>query len=135
MRTIKFRAKRKGTDDWLYFDLRKEIENDGQPSEFMMQYLSQDTVQQFTGLKDCKGKEIFEGDVVRWGMLNEHRTRVAFVEINPDIQFRILYYIVKSTSERKEGDGYIFHYGNFAYKNTEEHLEIIGNIYVNPELL
>ena len=90
---------------------------------------------QYMGLKDVHGKEIFEGDIVRWGMLNEisrecwHRYAVA--EINPDIQFRILYYIVAKTGERKETDNEIFNYGNFSYKNTEKHLEIIGNIYEN----
>lgn len=96
-------------------------------------------VNQYTGLKDIHGKEIYEGDIVRWGMLNERSRecwhRYAVVEINPDIQFRILYYIVAKTGERKETYNEIFRYGYFAYKKTEDHLEIIGNIYENPELL
>ena len=97
-------------------------------------------VMQFTGLLDKNGKEIFEGDIVRWGMHggswgHEIWNRYAEVEINPDLQFRIIHYIHSETGEKRPTDNYIFHFGKFAYTETEQFLEIIGNVFENPELL
>lgn len=95
---------------------------------------------QSTGLFDNSKprKEIFEGDVVRWGMLPnsfEIHHRYAVVERNPDIQFRIFYYIDSRTGEKRMGDNYVFHFGSFIYRNTEDCLEIIGNIHEHPHLV
>ena len=97
-------------------------------------------IQQFTGLHDKNGKEIFEGDIVRWGMHggswgHEIWNRYAEVEINPDLQFRIIHYIHSETGEKRPTDNYIFHFGKFAYTETEQFLEIIGNVFENPDLV
>lgn len=90
---------------------------------------------QYTGLQDRNKKEVFEGDIVKWGdhceFCRENPVRIAEVKFSPSIQFHA--YNVKT---RYENAGYvIFDYGNFAYKDTKHHLEIIGNIYSNPELI
>ena len=82
-------------------------------------------IMQFTGLKDKNGKEIYEGDIVNDGIgLRE-------VKIG-NVQY-------------KDPDGY---YHNFigvfgvwlsdnttsAFYSDDKDLEVIGNIYENPEL-
>lgn len=95
-------------------------------------------IMQYTGLKDKNDVEIYEGDIVKWGHIPKFEEcwhRVAFVELFPCLQFHILNYIDGKTLEYKKGDNYIFGYSNFIYKNTHEAMEVIGNIYENPELL
>lgn len=81
--------------------------------------------EQYTGLNDNNGVEIYEGDIVKWGHLNnEEKThRIAIVEMYPDIQFHLI------------KNDVVFKFGSFAYQDTENHLEIIGNIHENKELL
>ncbi len=87
---------------------------------------------QFTGLFDKNGKEIYEGDIVQWGMGGlEREVRIAVVEIDPDIQFRRI-------NGPKDGTDYefVFQYGRFAYSHEiDKVMEVIGNIHESPEKL
>ena len=144
MRNIKFRGLRTDGKGWVYGGYFQHTPDEDGVRYYIFDFnegaveVIPESIGQFTGLHDKNGKEIYEGDIVKWGMHNgseEHWHRYAVVEINPDIQFRILFYILSETGERKLTDNDVLHYGRFAYKDTENHLEIIGNIYENPELL
>ncbi len=87
---------------------------------------------QFIGRTDINKKEIFEGDIVRWDDKSKGRYwRVAKVVINPDIQLVI---VKNSLHEISSMFPHTFHWGSFIYTGDGQ-LEIIGNIYQNPELL
>jgi len=73
-----------------------------------------DIMQQSTGLTDKNGREIFEGDILKF---NDYITRIIWSE--EDAAF---------ISKSKTG-------GAFLNPNYMLNFEIIGNVYENPELL
>jgi uncharacterized phage protein (TIGR01671 family) len=74
-------------------------------------------LEQFTGLLDKNGKEIYEGDVVYWKHLDEY----GVVYYNEEE----VHYFSKPINQDDETESYL----------DSTHMEAIGNIHENPELL
>lgn len=130
MREIKFRGRSVHTDDWCYGSF---VNNPDEPticgfdiwadgdSDWREEKVEPHTVGQFTGLRDKNGKEIYEGDFVRYHMhergIHESEYQTGIVEFGggcfyADIECSTLYFC---------GDS--------------EDYEVIGNKWDNPELL
>lgn len=80
---------------------------------------------QSTGLKDKNGKEIFEGDIVRYNI------DVVDIKKHPTLGF----YTVLNGREGFFGDGMIIEDFEKDAEEFSQIVEITGNIYENPELL
>lgn len=137
MREIKFRGKDIVTSEWRYGDLRHRIAccpsiihdyNNNGKIDYAETPVHRDSVGQFTGLFDKNGKEIYEGDIVKWiltmpsvgvnGGYEEYETE----EID----------VIKWDS----GALYLGEYCAAVFADeSEDYAEVLGNIHDNPELL
>jgi len=133
MREIKFRGKKldNGYGEWVYGDLIQKRIWDTKPNKFCIRTydggfdnteeceIDPKTLGEYTGLHDKNGKEIYEGDIVKlnW-LLSPKIGQVIFTQgmfcIVGDLAFIPL---------RQNGI------------DKPPKIEVIGNIYENPELL
>lgn len=130
-REIKFRGQNiKG--EWHYGLLshNKDVDSDyewfisnkaGKPFAFGA---IEKSIGQFTGLYDKNGKEIYEGDIVKHFNHNEIIREIIFM---------------KGSFGYWTGKEFISYASNYHFEWNDfyksEKIEIIGNIYENPELL
>lgn len=88
---------------------------------------------QFTGLKDKTGKEIYEGDILRWRV----RERLGgFCEQLDVVEFLRGSFITRQHNGDRNYENDIesvFDDGN--YEQITKESTVIGNIYENPELI
>ena len=84
-------------------------------SEF---YLEETPIMQYTGLKDMKGKEIYEGDIL-FESFSEKYFKVVF----------------ENGSFKAEFEGDFEEHSFDLIDVVAQGCEVVGNIYENPELL
>lgn len=128
MREIKFRAWTTESKEMLYdvgiegievsiFDEESgdwQILGDREENSMLQHCI----LMQYTGLKDKNGKEIYEGDIVRW-YPQRRKNHI-------DVVIKYLDYWARFDF----GDWY-----ELDFPNTDKESLVIGNIYENPELL
>lgn len=78
---IKFKAKELGTGKWKEGFLQRDMDYNlciliakKEEHSWYWTQINQSTVRQFTGLKDCKDNEIWEGDIIKGPYLGKERT-------------------------------------------------------------
>ena len=123
-REIKFRGKMIPENEWIFgtilriqFPDPRYMPDWNMPYKMVQGEVNPDTIGQYTGLHDKNGKEIYEGDIVKIKYRDEDIGKVIY-EHNG--------FSIDVTNMNKN-------YGRVSFVNN--FMEVIGNIYDNPELL
>ena len=81
--------------------------------------ISDCVIMQYTGLKDCNGKEIYEGDIDKYGYV------VTYVaDTNESLGMNCGWYLQRNDFESWD-----------ELKCNSEEIEIVGNIFETPKLV
>lgn len=135
-REILFRGWNKKNKKWIYgyyFTYRGNhfISPDDKvnPLDTYKNYVvDADTVGQYTGLDDSKGKHIYEGDILLVKVLREDN----YLEYNTNVIFEDGAFWIKGENTN-DYDTLLYAYINPTSPLVE--LEVVGNVFSNPEIL
>lgn len=93
------------------------------------------TLLQWTGLKDKNGVKIFDKDIVRCHKFTEEMgANMGVVEGEKEFVARVEFSVYGGTQVVLPNDNFMFVW-EYDEGWHEESLEVIGNIYENPELI
>jgi len=130
-RTIKFRVFCKKHKQWEYYTLGDLVCGSTTPSNGEGGEFNSDTWQQFTGLHDKNGNEIYEGDII-------HEHIGGIIVDKRIIKYHNGSFLAVSTASLKD-QTYGSMHEKFQYLSyfisNELDIKVIGNIHDNPELL
>ena len=116
MREIKFRGLSE-SGKWLYGCLSEIGRYTTIMSKGIGEIVDAKTIGQYTGVKDSKGREIYEGDIIKYR----------------EYCFEIIYTLYCAFCARPLDAKWIFR--PELNQTTASACEVIGNTYENPELL
>ncbi len=136
MREIKFRAKSRYDNGWLYgIPVQDKDGNwfilehpcDGYIETSILGEIDPETIGRYIGVKDKKGREVYEGDIVNvlFDGFDEYIKGVVFWD-----EKRFCWNIKDSVGD----DYYDYFTGKTPFEAIEK-IKIIGNVYENSELL
>ncbi|WP_454984925.1 YopX family protein [Capnocytophaga gingivalis] len=123
MKTIKFRAKTKN-EEWIY-NLAPLVPF----SVFDLTEIDRDTLTQFTGLHDCHGAEIYEGDFLKINLSEGYKIRL--VCYNEDVMGFCLAHL------EYWNNPFLYNLYQFSFswwERFKNDIKVIGNRYDNPEI-
>lgn len=135
MRELKFRMITQTTGKVLgYVDIYDLLRNGSDVlPDFEEAILEGVKFEQYTGLKDKNGKEIYEGDIIRYLSWRKERIGQVVFDFVDDSEG---YYVGKHYGWGIRRDDWNFSLGDYSDDNMKcELIEVIGNIHENPELL
>lgn len=126
-----FRGKRVDTGEWVYGDLQQDrdfdqfyicgfnyyISESGEEREPFSYEVELDSIGQFSSMIDKDGRKIFHGDIVTYKYRDSDPIRIGIVKY---IDFLGAFLIVGS---------------NYELGSPYYTIELIGNIFDNPELI
>lgn len=122
MREYKFRAWDMVHEEMIHWDQYKDemVSNDFEDDELK--------IMQWTGVKDTKGKDIYEGDIIQFDPPHhlKHSSK------NKSENYVVRYIADKSFRGIKEKKSSII---ILNLINAQEGLRVLGNIFENPELI
>lgn len=154
MREYKFRGKEIDTGKWVYGGLFKEpappqcfektledkywivypnpryMPDWNLPYEMVRTDVDKETIGQYTELKDENGKEIYEGDIIEFSYDMFVGNFDTFVAKGKVVFEEGAFYVEVFENERTTKDE-----AYLLYSINLDTIEVIGNIYDNPELL
>ena len=118
MRELIFRGKSFKNGKWVQGLISYGYDNNKNPCMVIDdEEIDEKTIGQYTGLNDKNGNKIFEGDIV------EEKKHISIVKWDDSLCSYVTF------TEK------LNHITNLAYYYKTSKLEVIGNIYDNPEIL
>lgn len=126
MREIKFRGKTNAYPSrWVHGYLaNKKYINEYDNGDFYFTSIKEETIGQYTGLKDKNGKEIYEGDII----FIKGETELLDIKGKVEYSNTFAQFIITNTGSVANETEPLGDY-------EEENIEVIGNEFDNPELL